>query len=158
MLVHKGTDFIKVKAYKYIEIADEKLYFGSLRASLDGILGFAEEQDANDFCEILGDIRLEFSDGKFASAVVPEGHNLFIDGYFLGSEFNEAVKKLETYFSPVINLKNKGSICCEKVGLICFNRGAGGRLFVCSEEYYNKYSSMLMIMEQCEQKTSANDV
>lgn len=158
MFVDIETAFIKVKAYEYIEISGEKLYFGSPRASLDGILGYAEKPYSDDFCEILGDIRLEFSDGKLAAAVVPEGHNVFVDSYFLGSEFNGAVKKLEAYFAPVIKLKNKGSVCCEKAGLICFNRSAGGRLFVCSEEYYNEYSSMLLFMEQCEQKTPINDV
>lgn len=158
MFAGNGTAFIKVKAYEYIEISGEKLWFGSLRNSMDSVLGCEGEELSEDFCENLGDIRLEFSQGKFAAAVIPEGYNVFIDDSFLGSEFNGAVEKLEKYFAPVIKLKNKGSVCCEKLGLICFNRSAGGRLFVCSEEYYNEYSSMLLFMEQCEQKTPMNDV
>lgn len=158
MFIYNEADFIKAIAYKYIEISGKKLCFGSFRDSLNDVLGCEGELNSEDFCENLGDIRLEFSKGRLSAVVIPEGHKVFINDLFLGSEFNSAVEKLEKYFAPVIKLKNKGSVCCEKVGLICFNRSAGGRLFVCSEEYYNEYSSMLLFMEQCEQKTPMNDV
>lgn len=158
MAVHKGTDFIKVKAYKYIEIDGKKYRFGSSRTSLNGVLEYTQSPLREDFCEILGDIRLDFSGGQFVAAVVPEGYRVYVDGYFLGAEYKVTVKQLEKFFAPVIKLKNKCSICCRKAGVICFNRSAGGRLLVCCENYYNEYSSMLLLMEQCEQKTPINDV
>lgn len=158
MLVYSGTVCIKVKAYEYIEISGKRFYFGSLRTSFNNVLGREGKLLSEDFCENLGDIRLEFSDRKLAAVVIPEGYNLYINDFFLGSEFNIAVRKLGKCLAPVIKLENKGCVCCEKAGLICFNSGADARFFVCSKKYYEEYSSMLILMEQCEQKTPMNDV
>lgn len=156
--MNKRHKTLKIKAYEYIETADGRLSFGTFRSAMDELLGKGESLPEGDFCENLGEVRLEFREGRFSAAVVPEGYNVFIGDFFLGSQFTQAVKKLEKYFAPLVKLENKGSVCCQKAGLICFNRGAGGRLFVCGRDYYEEYSEMLFFMEQCEQKASFNNV
>lgn len=158
MFVKDGRAILKIKAYEYIEIAEKRISFGSLRSDMDNLLGESRNAEAaEDFCEILGDIRLEFCSGKFSAAVVPEGYNLYLNQLFLGYSFLGVEKHLEEAFSPVVRLNKKGSVCCKKAGIICFNRG-DTRIFICSKEFYGQYSAMLLLMEQCEQKTFINNV
>lgn len=158
MFMKNGRVCIKIKAYEYIEIAEKRIRFGALRGDMNNLLGESSNINKEDFCEILGDIRLEFCSGRFSAAVVPEGYNLCVNRLFLGYSLVQVEYHLEKIFSPVLKLSKKGSICCKRVGLICFDRSRDSRIFVCCRDYYNQYSTMLLLMEQCEQKTSVNDV
>lgn len=153
-----GKSCVNIKVYEYVETEEKKIEFGALRDEMEDILGKREESaDREDFCENLGDIRLEFCDGRFSAAVVPEGYRIFLNGRNLGYTASDAERGLSRFFSPLTRLRKKGSVCCERAGIICFE-GVAARSFVCSREFYRRYSAMLLVMEQCEQKASFNDV
>lgn len=154
----KGRACVKVRAFEYMEIREEKIEFGSRREDLELLLGKREENEkAEDFCEHLGDIRLEFCDGRFSAAVVPKGYDIFLNGSEPVFSAEDAENVLSRFFPPVTRLDKKGSVCCERAGIICF-KGASPRIFICSRKFYRRYSVMLSVMEQCEQKDSFNDV
>lgn len=158
MLGKKGRACVKVSAFEYMEIGEEKIEFGSRREELEALLGKGEEKEkAEDFCEHLGDIRLEFCDGRFSAAVVPKGYDIFLNGTEPFFSAEDAENTLSRFFPPVTRLNKKESVCCEGAGIICF-KGGSPRIFICSREFYRRYSAMLSVMEQCEQKGSFNDV